>query len=209
MFTSNKIIISLFLVAGVIALFSTSKSHPMVLSEKDDNSQKFVIAACPSCYELALKLDPDLYTIVKTGSTSESLALLEAGKVDSIFAGRTLKPGEPQLEAHVVKEGFSFLSSSEITISKRELNNHIIYTDLETEQLKSELGLNNITHVEDVYNYLNKGVVITTWENTDYSKANIVHVIEDDGQRLALSRRPTLYCSSTCDPRLLSDISSL
>jgi hypothetical protein len=60
--------------------------------------------------------------------------------------------------------------------------------------------------VEDIYEYLDKGIVITSWENTDYRRTAIVHVIEDNQERLALSRRPTLYCPKFCQKELVEDI---
>lgn len=188
------IIIILVLVAGVLVLVNTPSSPTTI------------IAVCPTYHELAKKLDSKKYLVIETNSTADSIALLKAGEVDSIFTGRTLKPDEPQLEAHVIKEGFSFLSKNEMTIRKEELANFVIYTDLDENQLNSVFDINNIVQIDDVYKSLDKGIIITTWENTDYSKANLAHVLEDNGQRLNLSRRPTLYCLSTCDPKLLSDL---
>jgi len=169
--------------------------------------KKYVIAACPSCNIYTNKLDPNKYSVINTNSTSESIFLLENGIVDFIIAGRTLKPDEPYLDYHIFKDGYSFISSSEMTIHVNELSNYKIYTDLNSEQIKSLFDFKEVVRVDNVYDYLDRGIVITTWENTDYTKANIVHVYEENGERLSLSRRPTLYCSMLCDKEISEDIS--
>ena len=157
------------------------------------------IAACPTCYELSKQLDLAKYQVIKTGSTAESLALLASGQVDMILAGRTLKPHEPQMDGLLIDEGYSFLSNSGGTIFVDQLNNYNIYTDLDSAELKQKLPIGKIQTVDNVYEYLDKGIIITSWENTDYNKAKIVHVLESSGERVKLSRRPTIYCPHLCD----------
>ncbi len=73
---------------------------------------------------------------------------------------------------------------------------------MDVESLENELSIDNIIdniqEVKNVYEHLNDGIVITSWENTDYAKANIVHVMKDNGERIKLSRRPTIYCPDFC-----------
>ncbi len=170
----------------------------------NESNEKIRIAACPSCYKVAGRLDTARYKIIPTQSTSQSIALLQAGQADMILAGRTLKPGEPLLDSVALGEGYSFLGSEEISIRSSQLDDYTFFTDLDAEKISTLFGITNVTHTDDVYEYLEKGIVLTTWENTDYGKARVVHVIENDGQRFALSRRPTLYCPKTCDDETAS-----
>lgn len=107
------------------------------------------------------------------------------------------------------KTNTPFLSDIEKTIKTKDLNKYQMYTDLDDKLISSILNLDNIKKVENIYQYLNQGIVVTSWENTDYSKAQIVHVFDDNGNRLTLSRQPTLYCPNSCSSKLLSDISNL
>jgi hypothetical protein len=44
-----------------------------------------------------------------------------------------------------------------------------------------------------VYAFLDEGIVITSVENTDYARADLVHVLEaDQSRRVTLSRTPIL-----------------
>lgn len=156
------------------------------------------VAACPSCYEIAGKLDKTRYEIIPTRSTSESIFLLNGGQVDMVLSGRSLKPGEPPLDFVALGEGYSFLGPEEISIRSNQLDDYTFFTDLDAEKIRTLFGLREVTRVDDVYEYLARGIVITSWENTNYGKAHVVHAMENDDQRLALSRRPTLYCPETC-----------
>lgn len=178
----------------------------MAFSRKDNASQvdfahqkeKIKIAACPTCFELAQKVNTEKYEIIRTASTAESLALLESKKVDMIMAGRTLKPSEPRMDHLLVKDGYSFLSDQEVFIYITELKNYDVYTDLNIETLQNIFPVQNIKQVDNIYDYLDQSIVITFWENTDYSRSQIVHLLKDNGDRVELSRRPTIYCPNIC-----------
>lgn len=161
--------------------------------------EKIKIATCPTLYELSKKLDLEKYQVIKTGSTAQSIALLESGQVDMILAGRTLKPNEPQMDYLLIDEGYSFLSNQEATIFVDQLNDYNIYTDLNAEELKQKFPIEKIQTVGNVYKYLDKGIIITFWENTDYEQAGIVHLLEKNGTRVKLSRRATVYFPIICD----------
>ncbi|MDD3284167.1 MAG: hypothetical protein PHZ07_01075 [Patescibacteria group bacterium] len=167
---------------------------------------KIKIAACPTCYELLKNIDNNKYEIIRTNSTSESIELLENKLVDIILGGRTLKPEEPKLDSLVISDGYSFLGNQEITIYIDELKKYSIYTDLDIESIKNNISIQKIKKVDNIYDYLDKGIVITSWENTDYTKAKIVHVLEDNGNRLKLSRRPTVYCNGSCYNKINKDL---
>lgn len=145
------------------------------------------------------KLDLEKYQVIETESTAQSIALLKNGQVDMILAGRTLKPNEPQLDHLLIEDGYSFLSSQEKIIFINQLNNYNIYTDLDAETIKEKFFVEKIETVDNVYEYLNKGIVITSWENTNYNKAEIIHLLDRGGERVILSRRPTVYCPNACD----------
>lgn len=197
----HKIIITIifivFIATGFLFLRNKEQSNHAPVNEPL-NQEKIKIAACPTCYEIAQNIDTDKYEIIKTASTAESLSLLQNQKVDMILAGRTLKPNEPQMDGLLIKEGYSFLSDKEITIYVDQLENQTIYTDLNVENIKNVLSLQKIEQVNNVYNYLDKGIVITSWENTDYTQAKIVNILEKNGERFKLSRRPTIYCPYVC-----------
>ena len=199
----NKAIILLILIIviaiGFFAFIFNKQNKDQVLTDKISVQEKIKIAACPSCYELSRKLDLEKYQVVKTNSTAQSIALLERGQADMILAGRTLKPNEPRMDNLLVDEGYSFLSNQGATIFIDQLNNHNIYTDLDEKELKEKFPIKKIQTVGDVYEYLDKGIIITSWENTDYSKAEIVHLLEGSGDRVKLSRSPTVYCPNVCD----------
>lgn len=158
------------------------------------------IAACPTCFDAVRdKLAGDEgYELLPTGSTAESLRLLSAGEADVILAGRKLKPGEPELDGLALGEGYSFLSSSGRLIYKEDLPNYKIFTDLDSAEFKNAFPGIDAVEVADVYKYLDQGIIITAWENTDYTRAEIVHIYEKDGRRAGSSRRPTLYCPGSC-----------
>lgn len=170
--------------------------------------EKIKIAACPTCFEAAKKLDAAKYQVILTASTAESTALLARGSVDLILAGRTLRPDEAAGDSLVLAEGYSFLASQPTTVYADELKDVIINTDIDPEKLSQELPGFSFEQVNDVYEYLEKGIILTSWDNTDYARADIVHVFARDGQRLALSRQPTLYCPTECDKEIASDIKS-
>jgi hypothetical protein len=160
--------------------------------------KKIKIAVCPTYHKMAKNIDAEEYEFIETGATAESLNLLKNNKADMILAGRALKPTEPKLKSLLVKkEGYSFLSDQVKVIKVGDLNNYDIYTDLDSALIKKEFSIKKIHEVDDVYKFLDKGIVITSWENTDYARAEIVHVLEDSGERAPLSRRPTLYFSQT------------
>jgi hypothetical protein len=159
--------------------------------------KKIKIAVCPTYHKMAKNINAEEYEFVETNSTAESLNLLKNNTVDMILAGRVLKPSEPKLKSLLIKkEGYSFLSDQVKKVSVKDLNNYDIYTDLlDVALVKENFSIKKVHQVDDVYKFLSKGIVITSWENTDYARAEIVHVLESSGERAMLSRRPTLYFS--------------
>jgi hypothetical protein len=201
------IILTLFLVVGLITYgimswnkkSSQDNSIDQASAESSHSGQKKIkVATCPTYSDKIKGVIPGKFKIIETGSTAESITLLESKQVEMALAGRTLKPSEPRMGHIVAGKGYSFLSANGGVVYKDELSNRDIYTDLEPEALKDIFPVQGIEQVDNVYGYLDKGIVITSWENTDYTKAEIVHLLERNGERVELSRRPTIYCPGSC-----------
>ncbi len=155
------------------------------------------IATCDTCYhEFKDKISAP-FELIRTQSTGESLDLLKAGTVELAIAGRTPKETEFAGDGIVLRKGYSFLGSKEEVVLFSELSDYNLYSDLPPSDIKN-LSLKNVTPVEDIYPYLDQGIAITSWENTDYKKAEIVHIFKAGMSRLPLSRQPTLHCKQTC-----------
>ncbi|MDD5749802.1 MAG: hypothetical protein PHO91_03400 [Patescibacteria group bacterium] len=205
---SKQKILLAFPLAIFILFLSACSNTNNVLKQPLSEAEKIKIATCPTCFAMTQKLDSEKYQLIPTTSTAQSIALLQSGQVDLILAGRTLKPEEPILDSLIIKEGYSFLAKEEIIIYSSDLANYQIYTDLDVASLKTSLEIENIEPVDDVYQYLNQGIIITSWENTDYHRANLAHILENNGKRVNLSRRPTVYCAQACDQKA-QDIATL
>ncbi len=166
-----------FLVLILLAFFYIS------IGEDD-----LTVAACPTFHYL---LD-DFDNYVKTNSTAESISLFLNGEVDAFISGRALKPSEPDIPFEVIGSGYSFLYQVGGAILEREMNHYQFYTDLEGVS-EDFPYIEKIEKVEDVYEYIDKGIVITSVINTDYSKGEVVSVFQDNGERVRLSRTPVMY----------------
>lgn len=194
---ASLLILFVIFVAGTIIFMNKDNDSQTTMTEQEEQ-KKIKVAACPTCFGFTKNIDTEKYEIIKTASTAESLAMLQNQKVDMILAGRTLKPNEPQMDRLLIKEGYSFLSDKEYSIYIDQLKNQTIYTDLDIEVIKNIMPLQKIEQVNNIYDYLDKGIVVTSWENTDYTKAKIVHILENNGERFELSRQPTVYCPNYC-----------
>ncbi len=193
------ILFSVIVIAVIWVAFNFDKRDDATVGiSQTPAPERIKIAACPTCFALSDKLDTQKYHVIPTESTAQSIALLESGQVDMILAGRTLKPHEPQLDYMVIDEGYSFLSSHEQVVYIDQIKNEPMYTDISPEIITNIFPMQQIEHVDNIYDYLDQGIVITSWENTDYTRAAIVHVLEENGQRERLSRRPTVYCLNVC-----------
>lgn len=218
MIQKNKIIITtiffstLLFVVVFFLLFKTSletKNKALPEPELSKQEEKVRIAVCPTYHEIVKKLDSNNYQIILTNSTAESINFLTKNQTDLILSGRTLKPEEPNMEKAVIGEGYSFLNKNGSTVYINQLKNYNIYTDLESKILEKAFLLEEVQKVDDVYEYLDQGIIITSWENTDYSQAEIVHVLNLDGSRTYLSRRLTLYCARNCNQEKIEAIVSV
>lgn len=164
------------------------------------------IAACPTCLTLAQKLDSSKYQVIPTDSTQKSLELLHQGFIEMFIAGRTLLPQEPELDYRIIQKGYSLLSSQTAIIHQSDLSRYPLFTDLDPEKIKTLFLVHHVAVVDDVYSFLNQGVVITSWENTDHARAEMIHLLNSNGRRVPLSRQPTLYCLEKCNDHVFQDL---
>ncbi len=199
------VIFFLFLFSFLI-LNQTIKTKNTSLNACGVSLVKNRIAACPTFHKYLRNLDQDIFDVYFTNSSSESFYLLENNQVDLILSGRTLKLDENFFPNKVLGDYnnyYSFLSANTKTIYLNELNFYNFYTDLDRNKVKKDLGIEEIEEVENVYNFLNDGIVITSWERTDFSKSEMVHVLKEDDSRLELSRIPIIYYKEDCDLNII------
>jgi len=164
------------------------------------------VAACPTFYYKINKLNSDNFSVILTNSTSESLNMLKLGQVDYALGGRILFPHEPNFEFNVVGEAFSFLSSQSKIVYDYQLLKHSIYTDLDIDILKKNFGDLDYIAVDNVYNHLENNIVVTSWDNTDFSRAEIIHLLKHDNSRIIESRLPTVFCYDKCSYNIIDNI---
>lgn len=171
-----------------------------VFLSKSEESMQIRVAICPNYHYLEDFLTENNYQVIKTNSSSESFNLLKNHSTDLILTGRTAKPSEviPNLDFIVIgEEGYSFLSRELVVIQHSQMADLYFVTDLDEERLKNIFPIKNIKKAEDIYNFTDDEILITSWENTDFNKAEIIHVLKDNGQRDPLSRRLSIYYLKT------------
>ncbi len=201
----NKIIgilIGLFLIMFFVLFFifqgnnkslSVSVFFPKEIVEQKEDLK---IAGCPTFYYLLENLEKEGFSVIKTASTAESLAYLGLGVVDFAISGRRLVPSEPEFSFKVIGDGFSVFSGQSFTILDKEMDLYNFFTDLDVEEILEKfeyISKDKIFEVEDVYDYLDYGIIITSSQNTDYSRAEIVNIFLENGKRHRYSRIPHLY----------------
>ncbi len=210
---AKKIIIILAGIAVILlvrgALTGHSSAFPYFLQKAKDlrativfdsntfsSEEPIKVAACPTFYYMADKLEVhEELSVVRTQSTAESLVLLGRGEVDLIISGRPLKRGDPELVSRIIGPGYDFIFEQEIAVLEKEINSIPFYTDLSLNKVVQDfdyISKDNLTKVEDPYQYLDRGVVITSLERIN--RGEIVHVFKEDGSRLRMSRMPRIYC---------------
>lgn len=201
----KKSIFLFFLIILFIFIFYLTFNNSS--TEKED--KKIKIATCPTFFQFFIDNDYDDFEVILKSSSGEAISLLNNEQVDFALAGRVAKTNESNLNSVILKENFSFLSNNEISVYDYNLVNYSFYTDLELDTVKREFDIINLVKVDNVYNYLDKGIVITSWENTDLRFAEIVHVLKADNSRNIKSRAPVLFCKNTCDLDLTNILKSI
>lgn len=194
------IIIVIVFILGFFFFVQTKEigllKEDLIEKEKAEEKEKTMfVAVCPTFYYMAEGMENNSkINIIKTGSTSESLGLFKGGTVDFIVSGRALKKGEPQLPSIKIGKGYDFIFKNEIVIYEKEMGDFLFYTNLSKEEIVQEfeyISEKNLIEVENIYEYLNEGIVIT--HLNDFSKGEIVHILKENNSRVRLSRLPRIY----------------
>lgn len=205
----KKITIILFvfvvILVGITPVLTRGFSHEKKATVENTNQELIKIAVCPTFYNAVSSID-DIVSLVKTQSTAESLSLMSRSQVDYVLAGRILKPSEKMFPFVILGSGYSFLSSDEKTITEEGLRKLNVYTDIDVGEVSRVFGLNNVYYTDDVYNYLFEGIIITSWDNTDYLRASTVHFVDEKGNRIPESRLPILFCLNSCDEEIVNTL---
>lgn len=207
----NIIISTIIIIPISIILFSKGGVENSTLEVCPAPNSRATVAICPTFYDRAEQLDKEKFELIKTNSSSESLNLLKRKEVDFVIAGRKLLPEEEYFESILIGEKdiyYSFLSLNNEQINVNDFDSYNFYTDIDLNLIKKDLGIDKVEKVDDIYKHLEKGITITSWENTDLNRAKIVHVLNNNGSRLELSRIPTLYYQSNCDKASIEEINS-
>jgi hypothetical protein len=187
------------LILSVFIVLQQNDSYlPAAIYHSLQEENKVTVAGCPTFYYMLDKLSNNGINVIKTNSTAESLRYLQESKADLIIAGRALKPEEPNFDSGIIGPGYSFVSENELLILDKQMGDYDFFTDLSAEEIIEKFPYiiyDKILKVENVYDYLDAGIVITSVENTDYSKSEIVHVYTEDRSRHLFSRTPVIYYS--------------
>lgn len=201
----NFIFIIISLLILILILFIIFRN----VIEKN-NVSLIKIATCPTFYSKLSQLNSSSnYSVILTSSTSASLKMLEDNEVNYALGGRVLMPEEASFSFEVIGDGFSFLSDKTKSIYDYNLVNYTIYSDLNIDLLRANFGDLNYQKVDIVYNYLENNIVITSWENTDYSQSEIVHILKADNNRNIKSRIPIVFCQNICNDDIIKDIKNI
>lgn len=164
--------------------------------ELADENRTLIAAICPTVHYMTEDLKEEGFEVIKASSTPESLSYLENGEVDFAICSRIPAPGEPNFSHEVIGEGYSFFSGEEMLVMEETMGNYTYFTDQFVSKVLSRfpnIPYEKITRVEDVYDYIDSGIIITTVENTDYSVSEVVHIFNEDGERVRFSWAPVLY----------------
>ncbi len=181
-------------VSGNMTGFSISDSP--IEEEENNISHNMRIAACPTFYYMLSILEDEKFEVYPTESTGQSIYGISTGQADAFISGRALRPDEPNLNREILGPGFSFISEDGKVVFLEDLDKHQFYTDEDKEDVINtfdNITDDNLESTEDVYEYLENGIGITSLENTDYSRSEVVNILDGNGFRHRYSRTPSLY----------------
>lgn len=199
-------IISIIALSGFVVVASRAQNNVNNIEQ----TEKIKMATCPTYYNIATSLPALEYEVVRTNSTAESVGLLGNGLVDYVLSGRQLKPNEGYFEREFIsKEGYSFVSTKDKIVNINNLEDEIVCTDLDKEIVETDLNLKNITQIQEISECESGSIIITSWDNTDYNKFKVVHVVNSDGSRHVLSRTPILYCRDKCPQNIINQLKKI
>jgi len=187
-------ILILLTVVSLYGVWTTGSTTGLFISEM--NLGDVDIAACPTFWYLLEDLEGEDIEIYYTQSTGNNIQGIMAGEIDAFISGRALHPEEPNLNREVLGPGFSFISQESKEVFTKDLDEHQFYTDRDAGEVINNFDVitqDNLKNVENIYSHLDNGIGITSIENTDYSRSEVVHVLDEHGSRHRYSRTPSLY----------------
>jgi hypothetical protein len=203
----NKYLLIFFLFLPIVFfIFLKNNSNKQITKTESQVIEKIKIAVCPTYFEYLQNLDKVRYQVVPTSTTADSLKMLNNGEVDFALGGRIAKPNEPLFIYEALGKGYSFLSAQELTLPSSNFGDYNFFTDLDANELGLLFSIDNLTAVKNVYEYIDQGIVITTWDNTDYLRAQPVHLLASDNKRVLLSRQATIFCKNDCAETVKNDL---
>lgn len=185
----------LVIIIGLVLTFASYRLLNDGKLIKAEVENKPVIAACPTYHHYLSKLSEEGFEVLKSSSTGKAVADLEKGRVEFVISGRRLKPSESNFKSLKIGDGYSLLSSQELVIKEDEMAEFKFFTDLNPEKIVEDFPQlkDNLEEVENPYSKLQEGIIITSFKNTDYLQGEIVHALNEQGERVRELRRPTLY----------------
>ncbi len=193
----------LVILIGIVILFTFPlsrlfKNYPIGELKGIDNEDfsNITVAACPTFYYILDDLKKEGFSVKKTNSTKENFQAMQDGLADFSISGRGVLKGEKYFPSLIIGPGYVFLFYEEFILLKEDMNKFMFFTDLSSTEIIEEfehISSSNIREVKQVEDYLKKGVVITSPENEE--KGSLVHVIQENEERVRLSRVPRLYYS--------------
>ncbi len=179
-----------------LVLFLTT-SLLILLATKAEEKEEVVVAACPTFYYLLEKIEDKEHVVaIKTNSTAETVSLLQEEKIDFGIGGRPLTEKEEKIKHLVIGKGYDFIATQGFTLPEQEMAYFTFYTNLEKEEILRDFQYikeENLVKINNIHDYLNKGVAITKIEERMPQGAESVHIVKENGQRVRLSRKPRVF----------------
>lgn len=208
------ILFSIGIFSFLLLVLAYERSEDFILENEENESieqKQIVVAACPTFYYMLDKIKEDrIANILRVENTGEGLKLMSERKIDVLVSGRALKIKEPDLPFMVVGPGYDFIYANEIVLNESEMMFVPFYTDLDLEEIVEDfeyISTENIEKVDNVFNYLDQGVVVTLLE--DRMKGEPVHIIKNNETRVRLSRRPRMYYLPHIDKDTLKEVKNI
>lgn len=153
-------------------------------------------AICPTLHYVYDDLKKEGFEVIKANSTPESLLYLQNELVDFAICSRKAFFDEPRFSYKVIGDGYAFISGSEMVIAFESMEEYNYFTDISTDEIIlnfPNLASANIKQVSNVYDYIDFGIVITSVDNADYEKGELVFVFKENGKRAPLTWAPVLF----------------
>ncbi len=175
--------------------------------EEDEVEENIVIAGCPTFYYMLEKLEKEGFGVAMTASTKDNFELMKRGEADFAISGRGLIESERFYPSLLIGPGYVLLFEEEVVVQKEELEGVNFFTDLSKEDVLRDFSFileNNLYEVDVVEPYFSKGIVITSHVNEN--KGRLVHLINEKGERVRISRIPRLYYNEGAEDAVIEEI---